>query len=240
MDRRTKTNEQEAIWSGSVKTDWNPPADLFTKSANAIATAFKKGSDSLKQAMSRLNSYINRAGKNLSADRKKELEKAKDELRKVYGVKESVVSKILAGESVRDTIISLESIVITPSSDNDFDKLIEFFTDNDVNYTVRKDREASLTVFVPKPETPDLVSKLNKSKIKFSFEYVAEEAGPNCLYWNFKGGPDGECEVGCPQINVDSGGLCPFDFGRGMNECPCYKAGNTNYGMSPNDKRGLL
>jgi len=37
-----------------------------------------------QSAMSMLNFYINRGGKNLSEGRKNKLEKAKDELRKLY------------------------------------------------------------------------------------------------------------------------------------------------------------
>ena len=42
-------------------------------------------SDPYRSAMSMLSFYINRAGKNLSATRKKTLECAKDELRKEFG-----------------------------------------------------------------------------------------------------------------------------------------------------------
>ena len=42
-------------------------------------------SDPYRSAMSMLSFYINRAGKNLSAARKKTLERAKDELRKEFG-----------------------------------------------------------------------------------------------------------------------------------------------------------
>lgn len=75
----------EAIWSGDVKTKWHPPEGLFTKSADEIANVLKKESPNLKVAMSRLNFYINRAGKNLDPKRKAELEKAKNILRKLFG-----------------------------------------------------------------------------------------------------------------------------------------------------------
>jgi len=42
-------------------------------------------SDPYRSAMSMLTFYINRAGKGLSATRKNKLEKAKDELRALYG-----------------------------------------------------------------------------------------------------------------------------------------------------------
>lgn len=44
----------------------------------------KRKSTPFRSAMSMLNFYINRAGKNLSVSRKEVLEKAKDELRKLY------------------------------------------------------------------------------------------------------------------------------------------------------------
>jgi hypothetical protein len=42
-------------------------------------------SEPLRSAMSMLTFYINRAGKSLSAKRKRVLENAKDELRRLYG-----------------------------------------------------------------------------------------------------------------------------------------------------------
>ena len=67
---------------------------VFTwKSPVKIAKSLKRSSDesrnrkgtSFQSAMSMLNFYINRAGTNLSQERKKVLNKAKDELRKLYG-----------------------------------------------------------------------------------------------------------------------------------------------------------
>ncbi|MET3791265.1 DUF3175 domain-containing protein [Aquamicrobium terrae] len=59
----------------------------------AIAASLKRSADESKKrkaepfrsAMSMLTFYINRAGKNLPAERKEVLEKAKDELRRLYG-----------------------------------------------------------------------------------------------------------------------------------------------------------
>ncbi len=45
----------------------------------------RRKSEPFRSAMSMLTFYINRAGKNLPAARKKTLEKAKDELRHLYG-----------------------------------------------------------------------------------------------------------------------------------------------------------
>ena len=68
--------------------------NVFTKeSPRAIAQSLKRSaehstrrkSDPYRSAMSMLTFYINRAGKNLPKERKERLEKAKDELRALYG-----------------------------------------------------------------------------------------------------------------------------------------------------------
>lgn len=81
-----KKKSPSAKWSGEVtkKEKWHPPKGFFEQSATKIAKGLKKESDSHRQAMSRLNFYINRAGKNLSRDDKERLENAKDELKKLY------------------------------------------------------------------------------------------------------------------------------------------------------------
>ena len=67
---------------------------VFTKSTpRKIALSLKRSADRSKRrksdpyrsAMSMLTFYINRAGKGLSKTRKAKLQKAKDELREVYG-----------------------------------------------------------------------------------------------------------------------------------------------------------
>jgi len=74
----------EAMWTANVKTKWSPPPGFFTQSAEKIAAGLKSASDSLKQAMARLNFYINRAGKNLKGDDRERLEQAKAILSKMY------------------------------------------------------------------------------------------------------------------------------------------------------------
>jgi hypothetical protein len=68
--------------------------NVFTKeSPRAIAQSLKRSaehstrrkSDPYRSAMSMLTFYINRAGKNLPKERKDRLEKAKDELRSLFG-----------------------------------------------------------------------------------------------------------------------------------------------------------
>jgi len=67
---------------------------VFTKSTpRKIAASLKRSADRSKRrksgayrsAMSMLTFYINRGGKGLPASRKKKLERAKDELRELYG-----------------------------------------------------------------------------------------------------------------------------------------------------------
>jgi hypothetical protein len=68
--------------------------DVFTRDdPAAIAASLKRSAEHshrrrttpFRSAMSMLTFYINRAGKELPADRRKTLEAAKDELRKVFG-----------------------------------------------------------------------------------------------------------------------------------------------------------
>lgn len=86
-----------ARWSQRV-TDTSDAMDLDPGvfklgSAQAIARSLKRSaersrrrkSEPYRSAMSMLTFYINRAGKGLSKTRKARLQKAKDELREVYG-----------------------------------------------------------------------------------------------------------------------------------------------------------
>jgi hypothetical protein len=67
---------------------------FLKKTPREVALSLKRSADSSKRrksppfrsAMSMLNFEINRAGRNLSAERRRILEKAKDELRDLYGV----------------------------------------------------------------------------------------------------------------------------------------------------------
>jgi len=69
------------------------PGVFTLRSPKQIALSLKRSADSsqarksspFRSAMSMLTFYINRAGKGLSAVRKKNLEQAKDELRALYG-----------------------------------------------------------------------------------------------------------------------------------------------------------
>lgn len=78
--------EKDKKWSGEVTEHdkWHPPEGLFKKSAKEIAETLKANSKDEKQAMARLNFYINRAGKNLSEEDRKRLDKAKEILHELY------------------------------------------------------------------------------------------------------------------------------------------------------------
>lgn len=84
-------------WSGEV-TEHSDALDLEphifeSDDPKKIALSLKKSAEAstkrktepFRSAMSMLTFYENRAGKNLSADKKKVLDQAKDELRKAFG-----------------------------------------------------------------------------------------------------------------------------------------------------------
>ena len=72
---------QKKKWVKSVKTvSTYPPKDVFTKDAQTIARAMANKKISPKgigSGIRMIQFFINRAGKNLPAARKRELEKAK-------------------------------------------------------------------------------------------------------------------------------------------------------------------
>lgn len=87
-------------WSASVTHNSNAldlESKVFTKTPKEIATSLKRSATRstrrkgtpYQSAMSMLNFYINRAGKNLSPTKKRKLEAAKGQLRKVFHRDES-------------------------------------------------------------------------------------------------------------------------------------------------------
>lgn len=96
----TKKSAPKKKWSGRVTKTSNAldlENKIFTvKDPKKIARSLKRSAERsnrrkgtpFQSAMSMLNFYINRGGKNLSASDKKPLEKAKDELRILFGRKE--------------------------------------------------------------------------------------------------------------------------------------------------------
>jgi uncharacterized protein DUF3175 len=103
-----KRNSRNAVSKTSPSKKWSKHVNQTSNSLDLETNAFKSGSakkiaSSLKSsaekskrrkagpfqsAMSMLNFYENRAGKNLSPSRKKVLENAKVELRKLFGKEE--------------------------------------------------------------------------------------------------------------------------------------------------------
>jgi hypothetical protein len=84
-------------WSGRVTRESHAlvlaPKVFAKRDARAVAQSLKRSAERSKarksapfrSAMSMLSFYLNRGGKNLPAARRKVLEKAKDELRALYG-----------------------------------------------------------------------------------------------------------------------------------------------------------
>jgi hypothetical protein len=95
--RRKRVPAKKKRWSQRVTHESNAldlEQGVFKKrSAKAIAASLKRSAEHSKRrksapyrsAMSMLVFYINRAGKDLPASRKRTLEAAKDELRKQFG-----------------------------------------------------------------------------------------------------------------------------------------------------------
>jgi hypothetical protein len=95
--RRTKAKRGGRRWSARVTRE-SDALDLkkgvfAKKDPKAIARSLKRSaerssrrkSNSYRSALSMLTFYINRAGRNLPASRKKVLQRAKDELRHAFG-----------------------------------------------------------------------------------------------------------------------------------------------------------
>jgi tRNA(adenine34) deaminase len=80
--KKKSTTPPSRRWSAKVTTDSTKPSPgLFKKSAKAIADELASRKDSPKgpgQGMQMLSFYENRAGKNLSAERKRTLDHAKE------------------------------------------------------------------------------------------------------------------------------------------------------------------
>ena len=81
--RVTETSDALTLEQGVFKMK-TPRAIAASLKRSADASRRRK-SDPFRSAMSMLVFYINRAGKGLSKTREQELEKAKDELRALYG-----------------------------------------------------------------------------------------------------------------------------------------------------------
>lgn len=94
--KTTNGHRKGAKWSASVAAHSNAldlEPGMFKRGPRAIAMALKRSADKsrrrragpLQSAMSMLNLYINRAGRTLGEQRRQVLEKAKGELRRLFG-----------------------------------------------------------------------------------------------------------------------------------------------------------
>lgn len=63
---------------------WDDPKRIAQSLKNSAQVSTRRKAAPFQSAMSMLNFYINRTGKNLKPERKKVLEKAKEELRKLF------------------------------------------------------------------------------------------------------------------------------------------------------------
>lgn len=83
-------------WSGKVTKNsfaldleegvftWDDPEKIALSLKQSAENSVRRKVPSFQSAMSMLNFYINRAGKNLQSERRKVLEQAKKELRRIY------------------------------------------------------------------------------------------------------------------------------------------------------------
>jgi hypothetical protein len=92
-----KSTSKPRLWSAEVAKRSNAldlePGVFIWKDPRKIAESLKRSAEAserrkgtpFQSAMSMLNFYINRAGKNLDASQRDVLKRAKDELRKLFG-----------------------------------------------------------------------------------------------------------------------------------------------------------
>ncbi|MCS7109359.1 MAG: DUF3175 domain-containing protein [Candidatus Micrarchaeota archaeon] len=66
---------------------WKSPRKIAESLKRSAEESIMRKGTPYQSAMSMLNFYINRAGKRLSPERKRTLEKAKEELRRLFGRK---------------------------------------------------------------------------------------------------------------------------------------------------------
>jgi len=94
---RTKNAAHEKYWSGAVTRGsdaldlehraftWRDPKRIALSLKRSAERSHRRKARPYQSAMSMLNFYINRAGRNLPTERKKVLAEAKIELRRAFG-----------------------------------------------------------------------------------------------------------------------------------------------------------
>jgi hypothetical protein len=98
-EKRKRSKSAPGKWSGDVTANSNAldleksvfveddPRDIALSLKRSAERSKRRKSGPYRSAMSMLTFYINRAGKNLSARRRRILDRAKGELRKAFGRK---------------------------------------------------------------------------------------------------------------------------------------------------------
>jgi len=94
---RTKTPARKKYWSGAVTQrsnaldiaqrafTWRDPKRIALSLKRSAERSRRRKARPYQSAMSMLNFYINRAGRNLSTERKRVLAQAKIELKRAFG-----------------------------------------------------------------------------------------------------------------------------------------------------------
>jgi hypothetical protein len=72
---------------------WSDPRRIARSLKHSAEESHRRKSDPYRSAMSMLTFYINRAGDNLGATQRKVLERAKDELRRLFGKGEATPAR---------------------------------------------------------------------------------------------------------------------------------------------------
>lgn len=78
------TKHSFALWLEEGVFTWDNPRKIAESLKRSAEQSLNRKGTSFQSAMSMLNFYINRAGKNLKLNRKRILEQAKMELRKLF------------------------------------------------------------------------------------------------------------------------------------------------------------
>jgi len=79
------TEESNAMDLDEGVFTWKDPKKIAKSLKKSAEESNRRKTNPFQSAMSMLNFYINRAGKNLDAKQRKVLEQAKEELRKLFG-----------------------------------------------------------------------------------------------------------------------------------------------------------
>ncbi len=79
------TRESHALDLEGGVFSWNDPKRIAASLKRSALESHRRKAEPYRSALSMLVFYINRAGKNLPADRRRTLEQAKTELRKQFG-----------------------------------------------------------------------------------------------------------------------------------------------------------